>query len=184
MSWWGFQKGPPAAMMIIVETPDDAAYTFSHPPGGPTSIGRPGGRSSAAGATCAASAWCSFPKGNYVDLAKRYRRYVIESGHFVPLSEKIARNPGGGQNLIGNPSTRLPACCGTFARTAACATPRNPQNSYRLTTFAEHIQRLRELKAQGWEKLNVTISGWPNQGYDRQHPDVLPPNKDGGGGKG
>ena len=34
MSWWGFMKGG-AAMIVIVETPDDAAYTFSHPAGGP-----------------------------------------------------------------------------------------------------------------------------------------------------
>src|ERR1043166_4393492 len=38
MSWWGFQKGQ-SAMMTIVETPDDAAYQFKHPPGGPTEIG-------------------------------------------------------------------------------------------------------------------------------------------------
>ena len=38
MSWWGFLKGD-AAMIVIVETPDDAAYTFSHPAGGPTSMG-------------------------------------------------------------------------------------------------------------------------------------------------
>jgi hypothetical protein len=38
MSWWGFQKGRSAAM-VIVETPDDASYQFSHPAGGPTVIG-------------------------------------------------------------------------------------------------------------------------------------------------
>jgi hypothetical protein len=38
MSWWGFQKGK-SAMMLIVQTPDDAAYQFEHPPGGPTVIG-------------------------------------------------------------------------------------------------------------------------------------------------
>ena len=38
MSWWGFLKGK-SAMMVIVETPDDAAYQFSHPGGGPTVIG-------------------------------------------------------------------------------------------------------------------------------------------------
>ncbi len=38
MSWWGFQRGP-SAMMVIVETPDDAAYQFDHPAGGPTVIG-------------------------------------------------------------------------------------------------------------------------------------------------
>ena len=35
MPWWGFKKGP-VAMMVIVETPDDAAYQFNHPAGGPT----------------------------------------------------------------------------------------------------------------------------------------------------
>jgi len=38
MSWWGFLRGA-SGMIVIVETPDDAAYTFSHPAGGPTSVG-------------------------------------------------------------------------------------------------------------------------------------------------
>src|SRR5262252_5075831 len=38
MSWWGFERGR-SSMMLIVETPDDAAYQFSHPAGGPTVIG-------------------------------------------------------------------------------------------------------------------------------------------------
>ena len=31
-SWWGFEQGK-SAMMLIVETPDDAAYQFDHPAG-------------------------------------------------------------------------------------------------------------------------------------------------------
>ena len=38
MSWWGFQKGN-SALVVIVETPDDAAYKFEHPAGGPTVLG-------------------------------------------------------------------------------------------------------------------------------------------------
>ena len=38
MSWWGFAKGA-SAMMVIVDTPNDAGYQFSHPAGGPTVIG-------------------------------------------------------------------------------------------------------------------------------------------------
>src|SRR5262249_25955639 len=38
MSWWGFQKRN-SAMMVIIETPDDAAYQFEHPAGGPTIVG-------------------------------------------------------------------------------------------------------------------------------------------------
>jgi hypothetical protein len=181
MSWWGFQKGP-AAMMLIVETPDDAAYTFSHPPGGPTSIG-PMWRPQLGRWGYLRSLRMAFlPKGNYVDLAKRYRKYVIDSGHFVSLKEKIARNPVVA-DLIGIPSTSG-SVLRNYHPESRMRDPKNPQNSYRLTTFAENVKRLRTLKAQGWDKLNVTISGWPNQGYDRQHPDVLPPTKDGGGWEG
>jgi hypothetical protein len=48
-------------------------------------------------------------------------------------------------------------------------------------TFAENAARLRELKKQGWEHLNVSLSGWLNQGYDRQTPDALPPSEAAGG---
>ena len=181
MSWWGFEKGP-SAMIVIVETPDDAAYTFSHPPGGPTSIG-PEWRPQLGRWGYLRSLRMAFlPKGNYVDLAKRYRRYVIDSGHFVSLKEKIERDPLVA-NLIGIPSTGA-SILRNFRADSRMRDPKNPQAGYRLTTFAQVIQRLRDLKAQGWEQLNVTVSGWPNQGYDRQHPDVLPPNAAGGGWEG
>ena len=34
---------------------------------------------------------------------------------------------------------------------------------------------------RGFERVNVSLSGWPTHGYDRQHPDGLPPNEEGGG---
>ena len=43
-----------------------------------------------------------FPTGNYVDMAKRYRRYVMDTGLFVSLKEKIARTPAVA-DLIGTP---------------------------------------------------------------------------------
>ena len=92
MSWWGFQKGK-SAMMVIVETPNDAAYQFSHPAGGPTVIG-PRWRTSLGKLGYPRTVrMCFFPEGNYVDLAKRYRRYAIDTGLFVSLKEKIARKP-------------------------------------------------------------------------------------------
>jgi hypothetical protein len=80
---------------------------------------------------------CFFQKGNYVDLCKRYRRYVVDTGQFVSLKEKIAQEPLV-EKLIGTPHLRQHA-------------------------------------------LNVTLAGWPYLGYDRQHPDVLPPAPDAGG---
>ena len=176
MSWWGFQKGP-SAMMIIVETPDDAAYTFSHPAGGPTSMGPTWRPQLGRFGYLRSMRMVFIPKGNYVTMAKRYRRHVIESGLFVSLKEKITRNPIVA-NLIGNPSTGV-----SIFRSIQPGGPRyntkDPQSNARLTTYAEGIKRLRDLKAQGWNNLNVTLSGWPNQGYDHQHPDGLPPREGG-----
>jgi hypothetical protein len=181
MSWWGFQKGP-SAMIVIVETPDDAAYTFSHPPGGPTSIG-PSWKPQLRSFGYLRSLRMGFlPKGNYVDVAKRYRAHVKNTGQFVSLQDKMARSPLV-KNLIGSPFVGA-----SVLRNVKPGGPRydtnEPKNNYRLVTFAQNIERLRELKAKGFTHLNVSLSGWPNQGYDRQHPDGLPPNKEGGGWEG
>jgi hypothetical protein len=181
MSWWGFEKGP-ASMIVIVETPDDAAYTFAHPAGGPTAIG-PSWRAQLGRFAYERQLRMAFlPKGNYVDLAKRYRRYVMDTGLFVSLKEKIARSAVV-QNLIGTPMVGA-----RVLRNVKPGGPRydktDPSKNYSLTTFAQNVERLQKLKAAGFDRLNVSISGWPNEGYDRQHPDGLPPNAEGGGWEG
>lgn len=178
MSWWGFLRDA-SGMLLIVETPDDAAYTFSHPAGGPTSIG-PAWRAQLGRFGPLRSLRMAFlPKTDHVGLAKRYRRHAVESGLFVSLREKIARTPLV-QTLVGNPFARL-----HVLRNVAPGGPRydtkDPANNYRLTSFAEHAMRLAEWKALGLERLNVTLAGWPHLGYDRQHPDGLPPTEAGGG---
>jgi hypothetical protein len=82
MSFWGFKKGP-AAMMVIVETPNDAAYQFHHPAGGPTVIGPRWRASLGRLAYPRAGRMCFFADGTYVTLAKRYRRHAMETGLFV-----------------------------------------------------------------------------------------------------
>ena len=178
MSWWGFQKGR-AAMMLIVETPDDAAYQFKHPPGGPTVIG-PRWRAQLGRFGYTRSVRMAFvADGDYVDLAKRYRRYVMESGLFVSLKEKIARTPIV-SDLIGTPHTRL-----SIFRNRSVDSDRydtkDPSQNYSLTTFEERARNVRDLKAKGFERALVFVSGWPRLGYDRQHPDPLPPPEKAGG---
>lgn len=181
MSWWGFEKGN-AAMMLIVETPDDAGYTFSHPAGGPTSMG-PTWRAQLGRFGYLRSLRMAFlPKGNYVDLAKRYRRYVMDSGQYVPLKDKIARSPVV-KNLIGSPFIGLNVLANPKPGTGNYD-PKDPKGNYHLITFEENARHLRQLKASGQEHLNVSLSGWTNKGYDWQHPDVLPPNQAGGGWEG
>jgi hypothetical protein len=181
MSWWGFQKGS-SAMMCIVETPDDAAYQFDHPAGGPTVIG-PRWRAQLGRFGYPRSCrLVFFPQGNYVDMAKRYRRHVLDSGQFVSLSEKIARKPIV-KELIGTPLTRLGILTNIKSDSLRYSTT-NPSRNYRLTTFDERASQLRQLKQSGIDRLNVCLTGWPRYGYDRQHPDELPPAPEAGGAEG
>jgi len=169
-------------MMIIVETPDDAAYQFSHPAGGPTVIG-PRWRATLGRFGYPRTARMSFvDEGNYVDLAKRYRRYAMERGLFASLKEKIARTPSV-KGLIGTPLTRL-SILRNVKTDSTRYDSKNPEKNYSLTTFDERMRQLRELKASGIDRLHVCLTGWPYLGYDRQHPDEVPPPPQAGGWEG
>jgi hypothetical protein len=175
MSWWGFQKGK-SAMMVIVETPDDAAYQFSHPAGGPTVIGPRWLNSLGKFSYMRTARMCFFEQGNYVMLAKRYRRYAMDTGLFVSLKEKMARTPILA-DLIGTPQTRVRI----LTNQKEDSDRYDPTNHYNLVTFDERAKQLRDLKASGIDKTLVFISAWAHLGYDRQHPDALPPPEAAGG---
>jgi hypothetical protein len=178
MSWWGFQKGK-SALMVIIETPDDAAYQFSHPAGGPTVIGPRWRAQLGRFGYLRTARYCFFADGNYVDLAKRYRRSALESGLFVSLKEKIARTPGV-SDLLGTPQMRL-SILRNLKSDSDRYDPKDPSKNYSLTTFDERARALRELKAKGVDRLLVIVTGWAHFGYDRQHPDPLPPPEKAGG---
>jgi hypothetical protein len=181
MSWWGFQRGQ-SALMVVVETPDDAGQQFRHPAGGPTTVGPRWRATLGRFGYPRACRMAFFARGDYVDMAKRYRRHAMETGRFVSLAEKIARTPGV-KDLIGTPQTR--------ARILQNRTPASDRyntkdvaENYSLTTFDERARQLRELKAKGFGRLLVMASGWPHLGYDRQHPDPFPPPEKAGGWEG
>jgi len=181
MSWWGFQKDK-SAMMVIIETPDDAAYQFSHPAGGPTIIG-PRWRTTLGKLGYVRTARiCFFPEGNYVDMAKRYRRYAMDTGLFVSLEEKIARKPIV-KELIGTPIMRA-GILTNYKEDGNRAKKADPSERHHVTTFDERANFFRQCKSNGLECLTVVITGWPRMGYDRQHPDVLPPAPEAGGWEG
>jgi uncharacterized protein DUF5696 len=178
MSWWGFQKGKSAAM-VIIETPDDASYQFSHPAGGPTVVGPQWRAQLNRFGYVRTCRMAFFADGNYVQLAKRYREHVKETGLFVSLKEKIARTPAVA-DLFGIPQTRV-SILRNLVPTSDRYDTKDVGKNYSLTTFDERIRQLRELKAKGIDRLLVYVSGWPHLGYDRQHPDPLPPPDAAGG---
>ena len=181
MSWWGFQRGQ-SGLMVVVETPDDAGQQFRHPAGGPTTVGPRWRATLGRFGYPRACRMAFFARGDYVDMAKRYRRHAMETGRFVSLAEKIARTPGV-KDLIGTPQTR--------ARILQNRTPASDRyntkdvaENYSLATFDERARQLRELKTKGFGRLLVMASGWPHLGYDRQHPDPFPPPEKAGGWEG
>src|SRR5258705_5820744 len=137
MSWWGFQKGK-SAMMVIVETPDDAAYQFNHPAGGPTDIGPRWRAQLGRFGYLRTARMCFIANGDYVDLAKRYRRYVQDTGLFVSLIEKIKRTPAI-NDLIGIPQTRVSILRNLKPESDRYDTKDQSKN-YSLTTFDERAR--------------------------------------------
>jgi hypothetical protein len=169
--WWGFQKGA-AALMVLIETPDDGAYQWGHPAGGPTLIG-PRWRSQLGRlGYMRTGRFVVFDQGNYVDLAKRYRAHAIETGLWVPLRQKIARSPKV-ETLIGSIESRI-GILRDIVPESRLFNKTNPERNYSVTPFAERAQQLRELRRKGIERFQVVLTGWPRKGYDREHPDGLP----------
>ncbi len=139
---------------------------------------------------------CFFEKGNYVDMAKRYRQHVKETGHFVGLKEKIARNPLV-ERLIGCPVIHT-GILSHIQPESRYYHKDDPAKNHQLTTFGERAQQLRQLADKGFAPalvpgeplpraaglIYVHLDGWGFRGYDNLHPDILPPCPEAGGWQG
>jgi len=176
--WWGFQKGD-AATMVVIETPDDAGYRWSHPAGGPTVIG-PRWRSQLGRLGYVRTArMVFFDHGDYVTLAKRYRAYAMETGLWVSLKEKIARSAKVA-SLIGSIESRV-SVLRNIVPESRLFDREHPEKNHVVHSFSERVKQVREVKAKGIDRFNLVLTGWPRFGYDRQHPDVLPVAPEAGG---
>lgn len=176
--WWGHEQGA-AAMLIILETPDDAGCYFEHPAGGPTRIGPRWVHSLGRLAYPRRARLCFFDRGNYVDLAKRYRRHAITTGRFVSVREKIARNPTVAR-LIGAPVVHT-SILYHIQPESSYYHKDDPAKNHQLVTFAARAEDLQALAAKGITNAYVHLDGWGLRGYDNLHPDVLPPCPEAGG---
>jgi len=181
MPWWGFEKGKAAAALIL-ETPDDAGCVFDHPAGGPTLMEVRWVHSLGSMAYPRRARIAFLDEGNYVTLAKRYRRYVMEKGRFVSLKEKIARSPLV-EKLVGSPVvhfgilTNIQPESSYYNKTNAAA------NHYAVT-FDARAAELKALSGKGVSQAYVHLDGWGFRGYDNLHPDLLPPAPEAGGWEG
>ena len=181
MPWWGHQQGE-SAMLVLIETPEDAGCRFQHPTGGPTKIELTWIHSLGKLAYPRCVRLCLFDNGNYVTLAKRYRQYVRETGHFVSLKEKIARNPLV-DKLIGSAVIHT-GILSHIQPESSHYHKDDPAKNHQLTTFDQRAQQLCQLAKKGIKRAYVHLDGWGFRGYDNLHPDILPPCPEAGGWQG
>ena len=180
-AWWGHEQGS-SALLVLLETPDDGGCHFEHPAGGPTRIGPQWVHSLGRWAYPRRARLCFLDRGNYVDLAKRYRRHALETGRLVSLREKIARNPRVAR-LLGAPVVHT-SILYHIQPESSYYQKDNPAHNHQLVTFEARARELEALAAKGVTNAYVHLDGWGVRGYDNLHPDVLPPSPDAGGWEG
>lgn len=176
--WWGHEHGP-AAMLVILETPDDGGCHFEHQAGGPTQIGPRRVHSLGRFAYPRRARLGFFDPGNDVELAKRYRRHAMATGRFVSLREKVARNPPVAR-LLGAPVVRT-SILYHLQPESSYSHKDDPAQHHQLVTFDARAKDLQALAARGITNAYVHLDGWGWRGYDNFHPDVLPPCPEAGG---
>jgi len=181
MPWWGHQKDK-SAMLFLLETPEDGGCRFRHPAGGPTKIELRWIHSLGKLAYPRRVRLCFFENADYVDLAKRYRRHVRRTGHFVSLKEKIARNPLVGK-LVGSPVVHT-SILYHIQPESSYYHKDDPAKNHQVVSFNERAKQLRQLSGKGIKRAYVHLDGWGFRGYDNLHPDIIPPSPDAGGWEG
>lgn len=178
MPWWGFTRSS-GSVLVLLETPDDAGCRFAHPAGGPTSIDVRWVHSLGRWAYPRVVRFAFSGDAGYVGLAKSYRRFVVESGRFVSLREKIARQPLVAK-LVGAPVIHTSILYHVQPQ-SSYYDKKDPAKNHQLVAFDDRARELEALHALGVKRAYLHLDGWGLRGYDNLHPDVLPPGPEAGG---
>lgn len=120
-------------------------------------------------------------KCDYNTIAKDYRSYLIETGQFVSIEDKIRKNKNI-EKMIGTPV--LHHRIFTNIQPASKFYKKNGDNQKLMATFDQRAQQLEKIKEMGLEKLYIHTDGWGKLGYDNNHPYILPPCPQAGGWSG
>ncbi|HIU68973.1 MAG TPA: hypothetical protein IAD23_03345, partial [Candidatus Scubalenecus merdavium] len=118
---------------------------------------------------------------DYNTVAHDYRSYLDETGQLITLNEKIKKNPNI-KNLIGAPVLHHKIY--SQVQKASKFYDKNGQNTLLCATFEKRAEQMQKMKTLGLEKLYVHTDGWGEQGYDNNHPYILPPCPQAGGWEG
>lgn len=117
-------------------------------------------------------------KGDYNTVAKDYRNYLLKNNQLVMIDEKIKKNPNI-KNIIGAPVLHHKIFSKINEKSQFY--DKNGNNEILCATFYERAEQIKKLKSLGLEKLYIHTDGWGKDGYDNNHPYILPPCEQAGG---
>ncbi len=115
----------------------------------------------------------------YIDIAKSYRRYVQDRNELPSLAQKLQQKP---QliHLLEGVNIKFPIYMSVEQRPDANGnTP--PPRIIDYQRFEDVRDILADMKKQGMDRAMAVWWGWSKEGYDRLHPDILPPRPELGG---
>lgn len=116
--------------------------------------------------------------GDYNTVAKDYRKYLIEENQFVSIDDKIKANKNI-KKLVG--CSVLHHKIYSKINEKSKFYDKNGTNEVLYATFYERAEQMKKLKSAGLDKLYIHTDGWGKDGYDNNHPYILPPCKAAGG---
>ncbi len=116
--------------------------------------------------------------GDYNTVANDYRQYLIDNGQFVSIDDKIKKNKNI-EKLIGCPVLHHKIYSKINKKSKFY--DKDGTNEVLYATFYERAEQMKKLKELGLDKLYIHTDGWGKDGYDNNHPYILPPCESAGG---
>lgn len=179
MPWFG-QVNNGTGYMLIYETPYDANYILLHEVGGKTSISPSFKPSLGTMRYARKLSYSFFDECDYNKFCKTYKNYLVHKKKFVSLSEKIMIN-NNIKKLIGTPIVHETVCVHIDKNSSYYNSIDIMKNDY-YKTFSDLSEKLISLKTNyNITRAYIHIDGWGVNGYDNNHPDILPPSSKAGG---
>lgn len=120
-------------------------------------------------------------KGDYNTVAKDYRKYLKDRGELISIDKKIEKNPNI-KNIIGAPVLHHKIFSKINRKSSFY--DKNGTNELLCATFTKRAREMEKLKNAGLNKLYIHTDGWGKNGYDNDHPYILPPCEKAGGWEG
>ena len=170
MPWWGQLCDDGAAMVALTDTPDDLGFRIRCDNGRKGATVNPFWQASLGGFKYKrVIKYKFFENADVMTLAKAYRTHADDHGQAITLREKAAERPDV-EKLVGGPFMNM-WFMSNFAKF-------NTPSKLRFMRFSEGLRRYRKLRSlAGVGNRGVGhMDGWGRDGYDFNHPDILPPD--------